>query len=95
MFHFFAFTLIFSIFVLFLLKAMHLAELSGGPKKNNSNYNTRSLPRHFKVMSQQFRLIQSYYDVANDVLHVSKSIFIVSQYLYVHSSYQFLLNLYK
>lgn len=79
----------------FLLKAMHLTEISGGPKKINSNYNTRSLPRHFKMMSQQLRLVQSYYDVANDILHVSKSIFIVSQYLYVHASYQFLLNLYK
>ncbi|XP_065226649.1 DENN domain-containing protein 5B [Planococcus citri] len=78
------------------LQAMHLAEISGGPKKNASlNHNTRSLPRHFKIMSQHYSLVQSYYDIAKDVLYVTKAIVLISQYPYVYASYQFLWHLYK
>ena len=83
------------IFLRFGLQAMHLAEVSGGQKKGaNANYNTRSLPRHFKMMSQQLSL-QSYYDVSKDILYVTKCIVLISQYPYVHASFRFLYSLYR
>lgn len=73
---------------------MHVAEVSGGTKRNNT-YNTRSLPRHFKMMFQQYNLGHNYYDLSEDVLYVAKCMVLISQYPYVHASYQFLLNLYR
>lgn len=76
------------------LQAMHLTEVSAGSKQK-INYNTRSLPRHFKIMSQQFNLVQSYYDVSKDTLYVSKCIVLMSQHAYMYANFQFLSGLYR
>lgn len=85
-----------------ILQSMHLTELSSGDSTGTSkrqkftqlDHNTQSLPRHFKLSSQQSRSALSYYDFTKDTLYVCKSIALVSQHAYVQAPCQFLNSLY-
>lgn len=87
-----------------ILQSMHLTELSSGngdtgthkrQKFTQIDHNTQSLPRHFKLSSQQNRSALSYYDFTKDSLYVCKSIALISQHAYVQAPCQFLNSLYN
>ncbi|KAI5696562.1 hypothetical protein M8J75_014663 [Diaphorina citri] len=86
-----------------ILQSMHLTELSSGSGESGTHkrqkftqldHNTQSLPRHFKLSSQQNRSALSYYDFTKDALYVCKSIALISQHAYVQAPCQFLNSLY-
>jgi hypothetical protein len=87
-------------------QAMHLTELSSshsGSRGRRSRstglghdtYNTRSLPRHFKLSTHQQGAAQSYYDATKDMLYVSKSIALICHLPYVHAACKFLTGLHR
>jgi hypothetical protein len=85
---------------------MHLTELSSSHTGSRGRrgrsaglghdaYNTRSLPRHFKLSTHQQGAAQSYYDATKDTLYVSKSIALICQLPYVHAACKFLTGLHR
>uniref|UniRef100_A0A8D8PXI4 DENN domain-containing protein 5B n=1 Tax=Cacopsylla melanoneura TaxID=428564 RepID=A0A8D8PXI4_9HEMI len=88
-----------------ILQSMHITELSSGTGTGDSmhkkqkftqlDHNTQSLPRHFKLSSQQNKSCLSYYDFTKDSLYVCKSIALISQHAYVQAPCQFLHSLYN
>ena len=92
--------------LIFCTQAMHVTELSSshsGSRGRRSRsaglghdaYNTRSLPRHFKLSTHQQGAAQSYYEATKDVLYVSKSIALICQLPYVHAARKFLTGLHR
>lgn len=87
------------------LQAMFITELSSGQngtppssrrsQDNNTNHNTRSLPRHFKLSAHSPGAALAYYDSTKDKLLVTKSISLICQQAYLYASKLFLTNLYK
>lgn len=72
---------------------MYVTELSSSVTTTNKQLNnSRSLPRHFKLNSQQ--QAQNYYDV-KDTLYVTKSIVIIMQLPYVTAACKFLTALHR
>jgi hypothetical protein len=87
-------------------QAMHLTELSSSRVSSSGRqglsaglghdaYNTRSLPRHFKLSTHQQGAAQSYYDAVKDTLYVSKSVALICQLPYVYAAYKFLAGLHR
>ncbi|ENN76384.1 hypothetical protein YQE_07106, partial [Dendroctonus ponderosae] len=84
------------------LQAMYITELSSAVKTRpvqqvqNQGPQSRSLPRHFKLNSQNPNgTVLTYYDIIKDKLFVSKSIGIICQAAYVQAAKIFLENLYR
>ncbi|XP_076274103.1 DENN domain containing pinstripe isoform X1 [Rhynchophorus ferrugineus] len=84
------------------LQAMYITELSSGSKNRpvqqiqNQGPHSRSLPRHFKLNTQNPNgAALTYYDIIKDKLFVSKSIGIICRIAYVQAAKTFLENLYR
>lgn len=80
---------------------MYITELSSGQIVTRSKQiqqtqgQSRSLPRHFKITANNPGAAPGYYDILKDHLYVSKSIAIICQTANVQASKLFLENLYK
>lgn len=81
---------------------MYITELSSGQIvsrnkqiQQQSNGQSRSLPRHFKLNVHNPGGAPGYYDISKDRLYVAKSIGIICQTSFVHASKLFLENIYK
>ncbi|CAG9767033.1 unnamed protein product [Ceutorhynchus assimilis] len=82
------------------LQAMYITELSSNLKNRpiqqiqSQGPQSRSLPRHFKLNSQNGSVL-TYYDITKDKLFVAKSIGLICQVAYVQAAKVFLENLYR
>lgn len=79
---------------------MYITELSSGQIARSKQIQqtqgqSRSLPRHFKLTAHNPGVAPGYYDISKDRLYVAKSIAIVCQFAFVHASKLFLENIYK